>query len=84
MKRPNASDDLREGVLAAVDGGHSLVDVAAFVQNDSCTIYRWPRPRRRTDSGLSRPRSGRPPLLGTDDWPALQVQVDAHPDATSA
>ena len=84
MKRPHASDDVRERALAAVDGGRRVADVAAFFGNDPSTIYRWLRQRRATGSGLSRPRSGRPPLLGADDWPALQAQVAAEPDATLA
>lgn len=84
MKRPHASDDVRERALAAVDEGHPVADVAAFFQNDSSTIYRWLRQRRRTGSGLSRPRSGRPPVLSAPDWVALRQQVAAHPDATLA
>lgn len=84
MKRPHASDDVRERALAAVDGGRRVADVAAFFGNDPSTIYRWLRQRKRTGSGLSRPRSGRPPLLTADDWRQLAAQVDAHPDATLA
>lgn len=84
MKRPHASDDVRERALAAVDAGHRVADVATFFGNDPSTIYRWLRQRRRTGSGLTRPRSGRPPLLGRDDRPALVAQVVAHPDATLA
>ncbi len=84
MKRPHASDDVRERALAAVDGGHRVADVAAFFGNDPSTIYRWLRQRRRTGSGLSRSRSGRPPLLQAAEWPVLEAQVTAHPDATLA
>jgi transposase len=82
MKRPHASDDVRERALAAVDEGHPVADVAAFFQNDPSPIYRWLRQRRRTGSGLSRPRSGRPPVLSAPDWVVLRQQVAAHPDAT--
>src|SRR5688500_11389392 len=84
MKRPHASDDVRERALAAVDGGHRVADVAAFFQNDPSTICRWLRLRAKTGSGLARPRSGRPPLLTPAQHPALAVQVEAHPDATLA
>ena len=84
MQRPHASDDGRERALAAVDAGHPVADVAAFFQNDPSTIYRWLRQRRRTGSGLARPRSGRPPLLRPDQQPVLVQQVQAHPDATLA
>ncbi len=84
MQRPHASHDVRERALTAVDGGRRVADVAAFFGNDPSTIYRWLRQRRRTGSGLARPRSGRPPLLGAADWDALRAQVETHPDATLA
>jgi transposase len=84
MKRPHASDDVRERALAAIDEGRSVADVAAFYQNDPSTIRRWIRQRRATGSGLSRPRSGRPRKIGPDQEPALVAQVAAHPDATLA
>lgn len=82
MKRPHASDDVRERALAAVDGGHRVVDVATFFQNDPSTIRRWLRQRARTGSGLSQPRPGRPRLMPPDQQPDLQAQVAAAPDAT--
>ena len=84
MKRPHASDDVRERALAAVDRGHRVADVAAFFQNDPSTIYRWLRQRHRTGSGLSRPRSGRPSLLQPAQVPVLRAQVATYPDATLA
>ena len=84
MKRPHASDDVRERALAAVDGGCRVADVAAFFQNDPSTIYRWLRQRAGTGSGLSRPRSGRPSRLGPAQAAELDAQVAAHPDATLA
>jgi transposase len=84
MKRPHASDDVRERALAAVDGGRRVADVAAFFQNDPSTIYRWLRQRRRTGSGSVRPRSGRPSLLQPAQVPLLIAQVASHPEATLA
>ena len=84
MKRPHASDDVRERALAAVDEGRPVADVAAFFQNDPSTIRRWIRQRRATGSGLSRPRSGRPRKIPPEQEPALTAQVAAHPDATLA
>jgi hypothetical protein len=54
MKRPHASDDVRERALAAFDAGHPGADVAAFVQHDASTastIRRWICQRTRTGSG---------------------------------
>jgi transposase len=84
MQRPHASDDVRERALAAVDGGHCVADVAAFFQNDASTISRWLRQRRRTGSGLSRPRSGRPSGVTPERQARLAAQVAAQPDATLA
>ena len=84
MKRPHASDDVRERALAAIDGGRRVVDVAAFFQNDPSTVRRWIRQRRDTGSGRSRPRSGRPRLIPPDQEAALLAQVAAAPDATLA
>jgi transposase len=84
MKRPHASDDVRERALAAIDAGHPVVDVAAFFQHDPTTLRRWIRQRTRTGSGMSRPRSGRPRRLPVAQEPALAAQVAAHPNATLA
>ena len=84
MKRPHASDDVRERALAAIDAGHPVVDVAAFFQNDPSTIRRWMRQRTRTGCGLARARAGRPRLVRSAQEPALTAQVSAQPDATLA
>lgn len=82
MQRPHASDDVRERALAALDEGRSVVDIAAFFQNDPSTIRRWRRPREATGSGLSRPRSGRPPTLTPVMNDGLRDLVARLPDAT--
>jgi transposase len=84
MKRPHASDDVRERALAAIDAGRRVADVAAFFQNDPSTVRRWIRQRRTTGSGLTRPRSGRPRKIPPAQEPALIAQVAAAPDATLA
>ncbi len=84
MKRPHASDDVRERALAAVDDGHRVADVAAMYQVDPSTLRRWRRQRDRTGSCHTRPRSGRPRRIGPDDDKALRAQVVAAPDATLA
>jgi len=84
MKRPHASDDVRERALAAVDAGRRVADVAGFFGNDPSTIRRWIRQRTRTGSGLSRPRPGRARLIGAAQEAALRTQLAAHPDATLA
>lgn len=82
MKRPHASDDVRERALAAVDAGRRVVDVAAYFQTDPSTIRRWIRQRARTGSAKSRPRPGRARLIGPTEEAALRRQIEVHPDAT--
>lgn len=84
MKRPHASNDVRERALAALDDGQSVVDVATFFRNDPSTIRRWRRQRTATGSAWARSRSGRPPLLPAEDQLALAQQISAEPDATLA
>jgi len=84
MKRPHASNDVRERALAAVDAGHPVADVAAMYQTDPSTIYRWIRQWEHTGSAHARPRSGRPSGLATEQIAVLAAQVSALPDATLA
>jgi len=81
MKRPHASNDVRERALAAIDRGQSVADVARFYQNDPSTIRRWIRQRRETGSAKARPRCGRPRMLTPSQHALLEAQVAAHPDA---
>ena len=84
MRRPHASDDVRERALAAVEDGHRLGDVAAMFRVDPSTLRRWRRRQRLTGSCRTVPRSGRPRRISVADETALRAQVAAHPDATLA
>jgi transposase len=84
MKRPHASDDVRERALAAVDAGHRVGDVAEYFRVDPSTIRRWRRQRIATGTHRARPRPGRTRLIGPAVEPALAAQVVAHADATLA
>ena len=84
MRRPHASDDVRERALAAVEDGHHPGDVAAMFRVDPSTLRRWRRRQRLTGSCHTLARSGRPRRIGVADDAALQAQVAAHPDATLA
>jgi transposase len=84
MKRPHASDDVRERALAAVDDGHRVGDVAEYFRVDPSTIRRSRRQRTETGTHRARPRPGRARLIGPAEEPALEAQVAAHPDATLA
>lgn len=84
MRRPHASDDVRERALAAVEDGHQLGDVATMFRVDPSTLRRWRRRQRLTGSCHTLPRSGRPRRIGVADESALRDQVAAAPDATLA
>lgn len=84
MRRPHASDDVRERALAAVEDGHRLGDVAAMFRVDASTLRRWRRRQHLTGACQTLPRSGRPRRIGVADETALRAQVAAHPDATLA
>ncbi len=84
MRRPHASDDVRERALAAVEDGHRLGDVAAMFRVDPSTLRRWRRRQRQTGSCHTLARSGRPRRIGVVKEVALRAQVAAHPDATLA
>ncbi|HEV2072392.1 MAG TPA: hypothetical protein VGR29_02005 [Thermomicrobiales bacterium] len=84
MKRPHASDDVRERALAAIDEGRSVADGTAFSRNDPSTIRRWMRMRQRTGSWRIQPRSGGLRRISPAQEAALRAQVFAHPDATLA
>lgn len=82
MRRPHASDDVRERALAAVDAGHRMGDVAEMYRVDPSTLRRWRRRREQTGSCHTLPRSGRPRRIRPQDEDALRAQVAAAPDAT--
>lgn len=84
MKRPHASNDVRARALAAIDDGKSVAAVAGFFRCDPSTVRRWIRRRTATGSSSVGTRSGRPPLIGPDQEPALHQQIAAHPDAILA
>ena len=84
MLRTQASRDVRERALAALDAGRSVADVAACVQVDPSTLRRWRRQRAATGETGPRPRSGRPRRVVPAQHDALLAQVRATPDATLA
>ena len=84
MRRPHASDDVRERALAAVEDGHRMGDVAAMFRVDPSTLRRWRRRQHLTGSCHTLPRSGRPRRIGVTHEAALRSQVASHPDATLA
>lgn len=76
------SVDLRERVLAAVDGGTELADVASTFRVSQPTIKRW-LARRATGLPLAGGTGpGRPAGISDAQLAALRSQLEQQPDAT--
>jgi len=76
------SQDLRERVIAAVDGGGRVYALAPIFHVSVSHIYKALGRRRATGEMTARTgRAGRKPKLAAHDE-AHRLQVIAHPDAT--
>ena len=79
------SQDLRDRVLAAVDGGLAVRQVARTFQVSVSYIYKALIRRRRTgEIGPNPNRGHRPRKLSPDQEAALAAQIAAHSDITLA
>lgn len=78
------SDDLRARVLAAVDRGGRVYEVAALFEVSVSYIYKALGRRRLTGIATALPRRGRPGRKLDRHLDALVAHVAAHPDATLA
>ncbi len=74
--------DLRERVLAAVDGGLSRTQAAQRFQVGRATITTWVTRRRQSGSLAAQSPPGRPRTIGVSEAEALWAQLNAQPDAT--
>jgi transposase len=81
MARPY-SLDLRERVVAAVEGGRSCRAVASIFGVSIASVVKWAQRRRTTGSAAAKPMGGKRPyvLEGERDW--LLARVAAAPDIT--
>jgi transposase len=76
--------DLRERVVAALEGGMSRNQVSTTFKVSHSTIKRW-LARRRSGQPLSAPRpSGRTPIFSYSDLAALRSRLQAVADASIA
>ncbi len=82
MSYTQASRDLRERALTALDAGRSVGEVAAVIQYDASTIRRWRRLRDQTGRIAPLPHRGDRRLLEAADLEALRADVAAHSDDT--
>ena len=78
------SEDLRQRITQAVDGGCSQPVVADRYNVSLTSVKRYVKQWRATASLAPRPRPGRPHAIPTAAHTALVAQFAADPDATFA
>ena len=81
MPKPYSSD-LRQRVIALVEGGQPRRAVARLLDLDKSTVIRWIEQFRATGKQAAAPMGGRRrfALLGERDW--LLARIAAAPDLT--
>ena len=78
------SEDLRARVLAAVDRGGEVYEIAPLFQVSVSYIYKALARRRDTGIVTALPKLGRPGRKLDKHVDALAAHIAAHPDATLA
>jgi transposase len=78
------SEDLRERVLAAVDRGGRVYEIAPLFGVSVSYVYKALERRRRDGIATALPRAGRPGRKLDGHLEALAAHVAEHPDATLA
>src|SRR5215211_1504614 len=76
------SEDLRQRVVAAVDGGMPRREVSRLFGVSRATLVRYLQLRRETGGLAVRPRPGPPPIKTAALQAALLPRLEAAPDAT--
>lgn len=76
------SQDLRERVLAAVDGGLRAREVASLFQVSIAYVYKALIRRRRSGETAARPQRNRQTLKLAALHEAILAEVERRPDAT--
>jgi transposase len=76
--------DLRERIIAALEAGQTVAEVALRFAVSPRTVRRYRQQWREAGSMVARTSSGRPPLIPLDQREALTALVLAAPDATLA
>ncbi len=81
MARPY-SLDLRERVVARVEAGSTIRDVAAIFGVSASSVSRWSQRHRAEGSAAAKPMGGKRPyaLAGERDW--LLARITEVPDLT--
>jgi transposase len=78
------SQDLRERIVRAVEGGMPKVEAARVYQVGLTTVKRYLVQWRREHHLQHKVSPGRPAQIPPAHYPALEAQVRATPDATLA
>jgi transposase len=76
------SEDLRERVLAALDGGMSRAQAASTFQVSLSSIKRWRSQQAALGHLQPKRPPGRPRAIGPQAEDQLRAQLTATPDAT--
>lgn len=79
MVRPY-SLDLRERVVAAVDGGQSCRIVAETFGVSVASVVKWSQRRRRTGSAAAKPMGGKRPVLLAGQRAFILERIEAFPN----
>lgn len=74
--------DLRQRIIAALEAGQPVAEVAIRFAVSSRTVRRYRQQWRDAGSVTARTSPGRPPLILPDQHGALTALVLAMPDAT--
>jgi transposase len=74
--------DLRERIIAALEVGQTVAEVALRFAVSPRTVRRYRQQWRDAGSLVARTSPGRPPLIDPDQHAALTMLVLATPDAT--
>ncbi len=76
------SPDLRERIIAALELGQTVAEVARRFAVSARTVRRYRQQWRAEGSVVARTSPGRPPLIPADQHAALTALVRASADAT--
>lgn len=74
--------DLRHRIIAALEAGQTVAEVALRFAVSPRTVRRYRQQWREEGSVIARTSPGRPPLIPPDQHAALTALVLATPDAT--
>ena len=78
------SQDLRERIVRAVEGGMPKAEAARIYQVGLSTVKRYLTQWRREHHLRHKVSPGRPARISRAEYPALEAQLGATPDATLA